>query len=79
MKIELIKTSGTWFVAVDDKIADELSNDEALAVVAQALFSGASPRYVKTKSEWLEIARTVKWARLPDDPRVRYLTAPRVP
>lgn len=54
LHIELIEPEpGHFTLIVGDKFADHLSRDEALAVVAGALFCNTSaPPFLKTYAEW---------------------------
>jgi hypothetical protein len=54
LKIELFQTAEPGFtVIVGDRFADGLCPDEALGVVASALFgSGAPHPYLKTYEQW---------------------------
>jgi hypothetical protein len=52
MKIELIVTDEGIFVSVDGEFADQLGHDEALGVVAAALFSGRRIPYVRSYESW---------------------------
>jgi hypothetical protein len=54
LRIELIEPEpGHFTVIVGDKFADHLGRDEALAVVAGALFCNTTaPPFLKTYREW---------------------------
>lgn len=54
LKIEVLNIAGAGYtVIVDGLFSDQLGKDEALGVVAAALFSGASRiPYVKSYEEW---------------------------
>ena len=53
MHIEVLKVDGSFTVIVDGKFADHLCPDEALGVVAAAIFSGFTRiPYVKSYEEW---------------------------
>ena len=57
MKIEMRSEGpkGTWTVVVDDLFADHLAPDEALGVVAAALFSGSPKKhpFLRSYESWL--------------------------
>jgi len=51
MKIELFQTlRGFYTVIVDDQFADMLTKDEALGVIASALFGSGKPIFVRSYS-----------------------------
>lgn len=54
-RIELIDTGKGWTVIVGGMFADHLCDDEALGVVAAAIYSNR-PRlpYVRTYAEWVD-------------------------
>lgn len=53
MKIEILQTGDNdYTVIVDDKFADRLCVDEALGVVASALFTNKVPLFIKTYEAW---------------------------
>jgi len=53
MKIEVFETDPGYYTAiVDSEFADGLTKDEALGVVASALFS-SRPIFVRSYEEWV--------------------------
>lgn len=62
----LRRADGLFLVHVDDRWADELSHDEALGVVASALFAGfKGPIFVATAEE--NEKRAAKYGMLPEE------------
>lgn len=53
MNITIRVCDGWAMVRVGDLFADHLGKDEALGVVASALFSSAPPMYVRSYEEWV--------------------------
>ena len=59
MRMEIIETEHNVFsVRVNDMVADRLTKDEALGVVASALFSD-QPIFEKPYKEWVEWCESV--------------------
>lgn len=56
LHIELLEPEPGWFtVIVGDRFADKLGRDEALGVVAAALFAGTRGLpYVRTYEQWAD-------------------------
>lgn len=60
LHIELFESEPGWFtVIVGDRFSDKLGRDEALGVVATALFMGQTRLpYIKTYEQWHHWQRT---------------------
>ena len=61
----MFETRGGWTVIVDDLFAEGLGKDEALGVVASALFS-CKPIFVCSYEEWVQQTRW--WNRFENTP-----------
>ena len=56
MKIVIESRDGMFFAQVDDRFTDHLARDEALGVVAAALFGSAVP-YLRDYAGWISLLR----------------------
>lgn len=66
------REANDFFVRVDDSFADHLGIDEAIGVVASALFSAGRPLFVRTYAEWARVS----WNRMTQDQFAGLLPAP---